>query len=283
MWDSANPTSAAELRQYLKSHPTDAELETRLKENESKLAQMNSGIARTPAEQAAFAALNAHHLDEAEGRFMAMLEKDPRTDARAAAGMGFLRMQQNNFGAAISYLTQAEQNGFRDRPWSRRPGHVALLVHHGRSVAGHRRQPDRSCGSQIQRRARDAPAQPEALNGLAGVYTKQAAVCRTRSASTSNCSRLRRGSPTPGAVCSSPMPATGRTTKPWPPSNRFPAAVKADDGQGSGVICRTLATIYHAQNRSADAQRVLAQALALPFPDNGANLKQDTAFSTPAS
>ena len=39
---------------------------------------------------------------------------------------------------------------------------------------------------------------------------------------------------------------------------------------------RTLATIYHAENRDADAQRVLAQALSLPFPDNGTNLKADT-------
>jgi hypothetical protein len=27
--------------------------------------------------------------------------------------MGFLRMQQKNFGAAISFLTQAEQNGYK--------------------------------------------------------------------------------------------------------------------------------------------------------------------------
>ena len=41
-----------------------------------------------------------------------MLEKEP-TNGRVAAGMGFLRMQQNNFGGAISYLTQAEQNGYK--------------------------------------------------------------------------------------------------------------------------------------------------------------------------
>ena len=77
IWDSANPASAAELREYLKEHPQDTELENRLKENETKLAQMNSGIARTPAERAAFAALNAHKLDEAQKRFTELLEKDP--------------------------------------------------------------------------------------------------------------------------------------------------------------------------------------------------------------
>ncbi len=59
IWDSANPASAAGLREYLKTHPQDTEVATLLKENEARLAQMNSGIARNPAERAAFAALNA--------------------------------------------------------------------------------------------------------------------------------------------------------------------------------------------------------------------------------
>ena len=36
IWDSANPASAAELREYLKQHPQDTELGSRLKENESQ-------------------------------------------------------------------------------------------------------------------------------------------------------------------------------------------------------------------------------------------------------
>ncbi len=39
---------------------------------------------------------------------------------------------------------------------------------------------------------------------------------------------------------------------------------------------RTLASVYHALNRTADAQRVLALALTLPYPDNGATLKNET-------
>ncbi len=140
IWDSANPASAAELRDYLKQHPQDTELESRLKENETKLAQMNSGIARTPEERAAFAALNAHKLEDAQARFTELLQKEP-TNGRAAAGMGFLRMQQNNFAGAISYLTQAEQNGFKDCGGRERAGHIAILVHHGRSFAGLRREP----------------------------------------------------------------------------------------------------------------------------------------------
>ena len=114
IWDAANPASAAELRQYVREHPQDTEIAGHLKEDEGKLAQMNSGIARTPGERAAFAALNAKHLEEAQTRFAALLQKEP-TNGRAAAGMGFLRMQQNNFAGAISYLTQAEQDGLRIR------------------------------------------------------------------------------------------------------------------------------------------------------------------------
>ena len=60
VWDSANPSTAPQMREYLKGHPQDTEISTHLKATSSKLAQMNSGIARTPAERAAFAALNAH-------------------------------------------------------------------------------------------------------------------------------------------------------------------------------------------------------------------------------
>ena len=101
IWDSANPASAAELREYLNSHPQDTELASALVQDQKK---MNSGIARTPAERAAFAALNAGHLDQANQLFTALLQKDP-TNSRAAAGMGFLRMRQQDFASAITYFT----------------------------------------------------------------------------------------------------------------------------------------------------------------------------------
>src|SRR5258708_2919597 len=112
IWDSANPASAGELREYLRQHPQDTEIENHLKENEGKLAQMNSGIARTPAERAAFAALNAHHLEEAQTRLTELLEKEP-ANGRAAAGLGFLRVPQNNFARAITFLPKTAQNRFK--------------------------------------------------------------------------------------------------------------------------------------------------------------------------
>jgi len=53
---------------------------------------------------------------------------------------------------------------------------------------------------------------------------------------------------------------------------RFPAAVKIALTTDLEYL-QALATLYTNENRPADAQRVLAQAMALPFPDNGATLK----------
>jgi thioredoxin-like negative regulator of GroEL len=67
----------------------------------------------------------------------------------------------------------------------------------------------------------------------------------------------------------------GQNQKALAVSARFPGAVKAALARDPEYL-RTLATIYHAQNRNADAQRVLALALSLPFSGNGASLKEDT-------
>src|SRR6202012_5685415 len=60
--------------------------------------------------QQAYAALNAKRYSEAEQRFNVMLQSNPN-DPKALAGLGYIRMQQANFGGAISYLSQAQQAG----------------------------------------------------------------------------------------------------------------------------------------------------------------------------
>jgi tetratricopeptide (TPR) repeat protein len=67
----------------------------------------------------------------------------------------------------------------------------------------------------------------------------------------------------------------GQNQKALALSNSFPPSVKASLMKDPEYL-RTLATVYHSENRPADAERVLAEALALPFPDNGLTLKADT-------
>ncbi len=273
VWDSANPASAAELRQYLKDHPQDTDLLGRLKEDESKLAQMNSGIARTPAEKEAFAALNAHRMEDAEKRFTAILQQDPQ-NGRAAAGMGFLRMQQNNFGAAISFLAQAEENGFKAKPvedalatsrfWFTMSEASQAFDDNDLDVAAAKYR-----AALVMR-----PRSPEALNGLAGLLTKQ----EQFSAAAMAYDELLKVQPGSTAAWRGLFLAYARDNqnqKAIAIAARFPAGVKAAVAKDPDYL-RTLAGIYQATGRGADAQRVLAQALALPFPEGGATLKADT-------
>jgi len=273
VWDSANPASATELRDYLKEHPQDTELARRLKENEAKLAQMNSGIARTTAERAAFAALNAKRLDEAEKRFAAILDEEPN-NGRAAAGMGFLRMQQNNFGEAINYLDKAEENGFKDRTVV-----DALSASHFWLVMGQAsRALEQNQYEEASAKYREAlsmrASSPEALNGLAGLMVRQ----QQYSGAVLIYDQLTKVQPDSTDGWRGLFLAYARDNqneKALAVEERMPARVQAAL-TGDAEYLHTLANLYQAENRGADAQRVLEQALALPFPDNGASLKTDT-------
>jgi tetratricopeptide (TPR) repeat protein len=273
VWDSANPASAAELKEYLKTHPKDTQLQERLTANQSKLAEMNAGIARTPEEREAFAALNAHHLTEAESRFQAMLQKDDK-DARADAGMGFVRMQQNNFGAAISYLEQAEQNGFRDRSVSEGLATSRFWFTMGEaSLAFDVNQLD--AAAEKYKAALDMrPRSPEALNGLAGVYIKNEQFSQAAEIY-QQIVHIQPNSLDAWRGLFLAYARNHQNQQAMAVMARFPASVKASLNRDPDYL-QNLASIYQATGREADAQKVLAQALALPFPDDGSTLKTGT-------
>ena len=273
VWGSANPASAPELRQYLKEHPQDTELSGQLKKNEHKLAQMNSGIARTPAERAAFQALNAHKADQAERLFSLLLDKDPK-NGRVAAGMGFLRMQQGNFAGAVSYLGQAEQDGYKTRAVE-----DALTTSKFWLIMGEATQAIEINQLEVaSARYRAAlvmrPNSPDALSGLAGLLTKQ----QQYGSAANVYEQLVKMQPNSTAAWRGLFLAyarDNRNQRALDLSGRIPAPVKAALAKDPEYL-RTLATIYRAEDRDADAQRVLALALTLPFPGNGTSLKQDT-------
>jgi len=273
IWDAANPASAAQLRQFLKEHPKDAEIASRLREDEAKLAQMNSGIARTAAERAAFAALNSHRLEEAETRFQAILDLEPE-NGRVQAGMGFLRMQQNNFAPAISFLTQAEQDGYKSRVVE-----DALVTSRFWYTMGEANQAfDQSQFNVAMEKYRAAlairPHSPEALNGIAGLYVKQ----QQYLASAGIYEQLIKIQPATAANWRGLFLAyaqDNQTQRALTLSAHFPAAIKATLERDPEYL-RVLASVYQALHRDDDARRTLALALALPFPDNGAHLKADT-------
>jgi tetratricopeptide (TPR) repeat protein len=273
IWDSANPASAAELRQYLKNHPQDMEVARNLRVEESKLARMNSGIARTPAERAAFAALNAHRLDEAQTRFDELLRKEPN-NGRVAAGMGFLRMEQRNFGAAISYLTQAEQSGYKVRSVENALATSRFWYTMAAATQAFKENKLDVAATDYKAALVMNPRSADALNGLAGVLTKEqqypaaAGVYEQLVA-------VQPANPDGWRGLFLSYARDNQNPKALATMARFPAQVKTVLARDPEYL-RTLATIYQAQNRNVDAERVLTQALSLPFPDKGTTLESDT-------
>ena len=273
IWDSANPASAAELREYLKSHPKDTEISTALKKSETTLSQMNSGIARTPEERAAFAALNAHRLDEAEQRFTALLAADPN-NGRLAAGMGFLRMQQKNFGGAVSYLTQAEQNGYKVKTVETALATSRFWFTMGEGTDALNENQLDLAATKFRAALELNPRSPDALNGLAGVYIKR----QQYAAAATVYQHLLQIQPASLDAWRGLFLAyahDNQNAKALALNARFPAKVKVLLSKDPDYL-HALAGIYQAENRPADAQRVLALALTLPFPDNGGSLLAGT-------
>jgi len=272
IWDSANPASAAELRDYLKAHPQDTEVATHLSENESKLAQMNSGIARTPAERAAFAALNAHRLDEADQRFNALLQTEPN-NGRIEAGMGFLRMRQQDFGSAITYLTQAEQHGYKVKIVSDALSTSRFWFAMGEATQAFSQNQLDVAAQKFRAALNMNPRSTDALNGLAGVYIRE----QQYILAAATYQQLLKIQPASfdgwrGIFLADAL--AGRNDQAVADAARFPSSVRAAANKDPGIL-RALAGIYQAQGRTADAERTLALALTLSFPGNGSTLATD--------
>lgn len=273
LWDADNPRVVDELKAYLKTSPGDAVISSRLHEDEAKLAQMNSGIARSVPEQQAFYALNRRQFDRAQKRFMEILDKSPN-NPRAAAGMGFLRMQQNNFAGAISYLTQAEQNGFKARVVENALKTSRFWFTMNEASDALKNNQLELAAQKYQEAIAQRPTSPEALNGLAGLYMRE----QQYSKSAQVYEQLLKIAPRDpdswrGLFLS--YARDGQNAQALALVNRIPVAIRPELNRDPDYL-RTLSTVYQTTGRSADAQKVLSQALALPFPDNGAQLKSDT-------
>ncbi len=287
VWDSANPTSAADIRAYLAKH-NDAQLATALRnqpkpsasrgpsaapETPEEIAANEAARARGVQEQAAYNALNAKHIEEAETRFKAILANDPE-NPRALAGMGYVRMQQSNFGSAISFLEQARQDGSRD------PGvNTALETAHFYGTLGEAsaalNENDLTTAEQQYRAALALRANsPEALEGLGGTLLK----AQQPEAAIDIFERYAKVKSSSSAAWRGLFMAyyqAGNAPQALAVERRIPTAVRAQLMRDPDFL-RTLASAYSAVGRDADAQRVLHSALDMPFPPGAKGLKVET-------
>ncbi len=273
IWNAANPATAENLRNYLKTHPQDVEVARQLKQDEAQLARMRSGIARTPAERAAFAALNSNHLDLAERRFAALLQKEPN-NGRVLAGMGFLRMRQQNFGAAISYLNQAEADGYRASIVQKALENSRFWYTMGEATQALNSNQFALAQTKYREALTMNPRSPDALNGLAGLMLKEQQYAQAATVYEQLLHLQPRNNDGWRGLFLAYARA-GENDKALATMARFPAAVRAATAKDPDYL-RTLAGIYQAQGRTADAEHVLSEAMALPFPKNGSTLSVDT-------
>lgn len=289
VWDAQNPAAASDIRAYLQTH-RDPALAEALKNTEASEARARrAGVGRvvTPEEAAmtqaerqhgaeeaaAYGALNAKNLAEAEARFKALLVKNP-DDAQALAGMGYVRMNQSNFGGAVSFLEQAKQDGSKDRGvdtalatsrfwYTMGEGSVALNENDLPTA-------EKNYRSALQMR----PASAEAMEGLAGTLLKaqqpEAAVPVFE-----QYVRLKPASPPAWRGLFMAQYAMGNAALALTTEKRIPTTVRTQLMQDPEFL-RTLASAYSAVGRDADAQRVLHAALEIPFPSGGEGLKVET-------
>ena len=286
IWDSANPASASDIRAYLARH-NDPQLAEALR-NQPKIAPRAAGRGsnadpdspellaqrKDSAEmEEAYRALNAKRLDDAESRFKAILATQPDS-ARALAGLGYIRMQQSNFGAAVSFLEQAQQNGAKD------PGLApALATAHFWTIMGEAstalNENDLTRAEQQYQAALGVkPNSPEAVEGLGGTLLK----AQQNGAAAEVFERLVKEKPASATGWRGLFQSyynAGDAPQALGIERRLPTTVRSQLMRDPDFL-RSLASAYSSVGRDADAQRVLRSALDLPFPANAHGLKVET-------
>ena len=289
-WDAANPATAGDIRNYLQHHK-DAELEGALHKDEQQLRSSRAAKktrspelpedvtarvearARNAEEQAAFAALNAKRYPEAEQRLKALLAANPN-NPRALAGMGYLRMNQQNFGGAISFLEQAKQDGSTDKGLE--PALATSRFYYTLGEGGAALdENDLTSAEQYYRQALTMrPSSPEALQGVSGTLLKaqqpQAALPVVL-----QWVKLQPSSPAAWRSLLLAESQAGNPAGALAAETRIPSAVRAQLMRDPEYL-RTLASVYVSVGRDADAQRVLRAALDLPFPPGARGVRSGT-------
>lgn len=276
VWDSQNPASAAEIRAYLLKH-NDAQLATALRNQPKRGA---TPVAQTPEEreanaqmEAAYRALNGKHIEEAEGRFKEILATAP-SSGRALAGMGYVRMQQSNFGGAISFLEQAQQDGAKDPGIETALSAARFYYTMGEGAIALNENDLTTAERQYQVALQMRPASPDALEGLGGTLMK----AQQPEVAIQVFERYVKVQPGASAAWRGLFMAkygAGNAAGALQTERSIPAAIHAQLMKDPDFL-RTLASAYSAVGRDADAQRVLRSALDLPFPSDARGVRVET-------
>ena len=283
VWDAQNPASAADIRAYLMRH-NDPQLATALKNQPKRAAapvpqspEEAAAASRRRAEdaqtEAAYKALNSKHIEEAEGRFKEILSTEP-SSGRALAGMGYVRMQQSNFGGAISFLEQAQQDGARDSGIETALSAARFYYTMGEGAIALNENDLTTAEKQYQTALQMRPASPEALEGLGGTLMK----AQQPEVAIQVFERYVKVKPSAPAAWRGLFMAkygSGNAASALQTERTIPTTIHTQLMRDPDFL-RTLASAYSAVGRDADAQRVLRSALELPFPSDARGVRVET-------
>ena len=223
--------------------------------------------------EAAYRALNGKHIEEAEGRFKEILGTQP-SSGRALAGMGYVRMQQSNFGGAISFLEQAQQDGAKDPGIDTALSAARFYYVMGEGAIALNENDLTTAEKQYQAALVMRPASPEALEGLGGTLMK----AQQPEVAIQVFERYVKVKPSAPAGWRGLFMAkygAGNAAGALQTERAIPAAIHAQLMKDPDFL-RTLASAYSAVGRDADAQRVLRSALDLPFPTDARGVRVET-------
>ena len=288
LWDSQNPATSGDIHAYLARHQ-DAQLAQALRSQprvagpargrvaapmtDEQRAAAAASAGRSAEDRAGYQALNAKHLQQAEDRFKAVLAKTPE-DNGALAGMGYVRMQQGNFGGALSFLVQTKQDGAKDPGLDAAINTARFYYTMGEGAIALNENDLPGAEKQYRTALGMRPKDPDALEGLGGTLLK----AQQPEPAVPVFAEYVKVKPTATNAWRGLFIAefgTGDGARALAVERQFPPAVRARLMKDP-LFLRSLSSAYLSVGRDADAQRVLRSALDLPFPADSKGLEAET-------
>jgi tetratricopeptide (TPR) repeat protein len=220
-----------------------------------------------PLEASAYRALNTGRLDEAKQQFQTLLDKQPN-NPRALSGMGYVSMRQQDFASAADYLERARAAGTRGLDSNISTAHFWQKM----AQAGDElKTGDAAAAADGYRAALSLkPSNPDALEGLGGALA-QAGEDAEAADAFERAVHAGPSRPTAWLGLFLVQSSAGNAQAALDISDRMPGSVRTQM-TGNPDYLRALAQDNLALGRKAEADRVVQQALALPFPNEGRDM-----------
>jgi tetratricopeptide (TPR) repeat protein len=225
--------------------------------------------ADNPAYGAAYRALNSGDLSAAEQKFQSVLSHDGQ-DGRALAGMGYVRMKQQEFSDAAQYFEQAIAAGNHDRSVSESLATSRFwsdIQKAGTLLKGG----DADSAIAIYQQALTIrPDSPEGMEGLGGAYLRAGRPSRAVALFEREV-EARAGEANAWRGLLLAQSQSGQVQEAIATAERIPSPVREQLEKDPDFLS-TLASDYASAGDQATADRIVKRALSMPLPDGAENL-----------